>query len=576
MKKFYFLFTWLLGVSFLFAQEPILTAIADGDCTGGNPKMVEIYAEGTVDFSLYSIERQSNGGAWGATTPLAEFGTVTDGFVYIYSDSNDPEIFAQEFPDATVAIENSVVNVNGDDGLRIVRNEDGSVVDQFGAEGVDGTDTGWEYADGFAKRNNGSGPDGVFIETNWTYGNGLLDGQGICQGGDSFQTVMGGIGTFTPTGGSTEPMLAITSPANNAVLPLGTTTVSVEFVVNNFVVGEAAGSSDGHIHYTLDGGDEVMHFSADPIQLTGLSSGQHTVVLWLVDNNHQPLNPEVTASTVFTIPGSSNVETIAELRAGATDGSVYTLTGQALLTMQQSYRNQKWIEDSTGAILIDDQAGVITTTYQRYDGISGISGTLTQFNGVLQFVPNADPGAPTSTGNTMLPQTVTIEDLNANPDLYESELIKIEYVNTSATGNWETGTNYDFAYANNSEAVVVVRTNFYDADYIGTAIPAYNVDITGIASEFNGTAQLYPRDSEDIVENLSVNDIRVNAANVKVAVNNNTLHIAGFDAEKVSIYNINGQIVSNSQFVGNLSAGTYIAVMKNAEGQMVSVKFIKK
>lgn len=576
MKKFYFLLTMLLGLSSLFAQEPILSAIADGDCTGGNPKMVEIFAEGTVDFSLYSLERQSNGGDWTATTNLAEFGTVTDDYVYVYSDSNDPEIFAQEFSDAVNVWENSVVNVNGDDGIRIVRDSDGAVIDQFGANGVDGTGTAWEYTDGYARRNNGSGPDGVFIETNWSYGLGLFDGQGICQGGEAFQDIMGGISNFTPTGATTEPQIAIVEPANGSVLPLGTTSVSVEFVVNHFVVGQPGAAADGHIHYTLDDGETIMHFTEEPIQLTGLTSGEHTILVWLVDNDHNPLDPEVTDTSTFFIPGTSTVENVAELRAGSTDGSVYTLSGQVLLTMQQSYRNQKWVEDSTGGILIDDPEGVITTTYNRYDGITGLSGTLTEFRGVLQFKPLSDPGAATSTGNTLVPQTVTIEDFNANPDLYESELIKIDYISTDATGNWETGTNYNFVYAGNGGEPVIVRTNFYDADYIGTAIPNYIVDIVGIASEYEGTAQWYPRDSDDIMETLSVNDIRVNAANVKVALSSNTLHINGFQAQKVSIYNMNGQLVGNSVFVGNLNAGTYIAVLKNAEGQMVSVKFIKK
>lgn len=572
MKKFYLLLT-MLCMAFVTAQTPILTAVADGDCPGGTPKMVEIYAYGTVDFSLYNIEKQSNGGAWGDTTSLAEFGTVTDGFVYIYSDSSDPEIFAQEFPGATTSMENSVVNINGDDGLRLVLASDGTVVDQFGADGVDGTGTGWEYADGYAKRNNGSGPDSPFLESNWTYGNGLLDGEGICQGGSSFQDVMGGIGTYSPEGGSTEPSLGIIYPANGSVLPLGTTSVSLEFAVNNFNIGEAGSASDGHVHYTVDGGSVNMHFSTDPIQITGLTPGEHTIMLWLVDNAHQPLDPEVTVSTVFSIPGASSVATIAELRAGATDGSVYTFTGQGIVTMYQNYRNQIWIQDGTAAILIDDPDNIIATEYVRGDAMTNVAGTLTNFNGVLQLRPTTDPGAPASSGNTIDPQVVTIADFNANPEMYESELIKVEFVSTEATGNWATGTNYDFM---NGTDTVLVRTNFFNADYIGTALPAGQVHLVGIASEYNGAAQLYPRDSNDIIGNLAVNDINVNGALVKVAVQNNVLHISGFDAQNITIYNVNGQIVADSAFVGKLKSGTYIAVMKNAEGQMVSVKFIRK
>ncbi|MDO5655031.1 MAG: DUF5689 domain-containing protein [Flavobacteriaceae bacterium] len=574
MKKISLLFTWLFSLSFAFAQQPILTAIVDGDCTGGNPKVLEIYAHGSVDFSQYSIERQANGGAWGNATNLAELGTVTDAFVYVYSDTSDPEIFSQEFPSAQNVWENNIVNVNGDDGLRIIRDADQAVIDQFGATGVDGTGTGWEYMDGFAKRNNGTGPDTAFIEANWTYGNGLLDGHGICQGGENFESVMGGIGTYTPTGGSTEPQLSLIYPSNNAVLPIGTTNINVEFAVSNFVIGQPSSASDGHLHYTLNGGETQMHFSNEPFQISGLSAGEYTLILWLVDDNHQNLNPEVTASSVFTIIGDSNVSSIQELRGSAMNGSVYTLTSEAILTMQHSNRNQKWVQDATGGILIDDAAGIITTQYQRNDGITGISGTLSEFRGVIQLTPVADPGAPTSTGNYVEPILVDVAEFNANPNAYESKLIRIDYLNTDQTGTWETGTNYNFA--NNMQDIVIVRTNFYQADYIGTDLPTTYVDLIGIASEFNGTSQLYPRDSEDIIESLSVNDLNLRNMNVKVAVNNGKLHISGFDAHKITVYNINGQVVGNSDFVGNLKTGTYIALMQNAEGQMVSVKFIKK
>ncbi len=465
--------------------------------------------------------------------------------------------------------------MNGDDGIRIILDADASVVDQYGADGVDGTGTVWEYKDGFAKRNNGTGPDGTFVEGNWTYALSGLDGGGSCQGGETFETIMGGIGTYT-TQGSTEPSIAITYPANGATLALGTTEIEVTFVTNNFEVGETTAGLDGHVHYYLNGNMLGMHYSNDPIAYTGLVPGTHTIKLQLVDNSHQPLNPDVYTESTFTIPSASEVATIAELRACATDGSVYTLTGEAILTMQQTFRHQKWIEDSTAAILIDDNAGVITSEYNRYDGISGISGSLQEYNGVLQFVPTEDPGAATSSGNTVTPQVVSIIDFNANPDMYESELVKFENVRTDATGNWETGTTYTFMGSAVPEDILKVRTNFYSANYIDTPLPNKVIHLVGIAGEYKGAAQMYPRDSMDIIDNLGVNNMWLNPKDVTVVVLNNTLHIKGFDAENVKSYNLQGKMVSTSTFVGELASGTYVAVMTNKEGQTISVKFIKK
>jgi len=97
----------------------------------------------------------------------------------------------------------------------------------------------------------------------------------------------------------TVPTLGVLSPSNDS--NIAGSDVSIELSVQNFVVDVATGSGDGHIHYTVDGGTPVMKFDTDPIALTGLSTGEHTVDLQLVDNTHTPLDPAVTASVTFTI-----------------------------------------------------------------------------------------------------------------------------------------------------------------------------------------------------------------------------------------------------------------------------------
>ena len=95
--------------------------------------MVEIYAQGEVDFTLYSLENQSNANtSWGATMSLASFETVTDDFIYVYYDNTSEEVFATEYPSASTAEENNVANFNGDDRIRLILDSDSSVVDQYG------------------------------------------------------------------------------------------------------------------------------------------------------------------------------------------------------------------------------------------------------------------------------------------------------------------------------------------------------------------------------------------------------------------------------------------------------------
>ncbi|MCK9434650.1 MAG: chitobiase/beta-hexosaminidase C-terminal domain-containing protein, partial [Candidatus Cloacimonetes bacterium] len=170
------------------------------------------------------------------------------------------------------------------------------------------------------------------------------------------------------------------------------------------------------IRYTTDG--------TDPTATTGtLYSGpvsiSSTTTLKAIAYAEGFL-PSLISTATYSIPVS--VENIAELRAQTTGSNVYTLTGEAILTFQQSSRNQKYIQDATGAILIDDNAGNITTTYNLYDGITGISGTLTLYSNLLQFVPVADPGEATSSNNVVEPEVRTLASLSA---VDQAKLIKV-------------------------------------------------------------------------------------------------------------------------------------------------------
>lgn len=177
---------------------PILTMLADGDCTGGNPKVAEIYADGTVDFSLFSLQNQTNANTtWGNTVSLAALGTLTDTYAYVYYEST-VGIFATEFPSAVHFMASGTLNLNGDDRLRIINTATTAVIDQFGVSDLDGTGTTWETLDGYAYRVSGTGPDGAFVEANWTIVNDGLNGLGLCQGGASFGSITGS-GTYTST-----------------------------------------------------------------------------------------------------------------------------------------------------------------------------------------------------------------------------------------------------------------------------------------------------------------------------------------------------------------------------------------
>lgn len=579
MKQFYFILSALITSAFAMAQQPIITSIVDGDCSGGTPKVLEIYANGTVDFTQFSVQLQTNGGTTWSATPysLAAFGTRTNSFIYLTTNvtagNSNAVALASEFPGiaASDVMATSITNFNGDDSVRII-NATMAVIDQYGVDGVDGTGEVWEYADGFSKRRNGTGPEAVFNPASWTFNNGRLDTFGTCQGGpDTYQTIMGGIGTFS-TVPNTNPTLSILSPVNGSILDNGNFNVTLS--VTNFNVAMTGGN--GYITYQLDANAAVNKFDTNPIVFTNVAPGAHTIVVNLVNNSGAPLSPAVSQTINVTVSNNVQVQNIAALRAVTLPSNdVYTLSNQALITHTQSFRNQKWIEDSSAAIVIDDPSGVITTTSVVGDGLTGISGRLSEFGGLLQFTPTADTGAPSSTGNTINPQTVTIAMLNANPESYESEFVRIQ----NATFTNADGT---LVFANNAEEPITVGTATYTvrsvfgADYIGSVIPSGAGNVTGVILQRNNTEySITPRNAGDIATLSTPSTAKTVFSIYPNPVNDGRFNITASNGEQVdvTIFSLLGQQVgsfknvTNTVSVSNLNSGVYL--VKISQGTSV-------
>ena len=131
--------------------------------------------------------------------------------------------------------------------------------------------------------------------------------------------------------------------------------------------------------------------------------------------------------------------------------------------------------------------------------MTGLMGTIEEYNGLLQFHPVADPGAASSTGNELTPIVLTPAELIADHDLYESMLVTLESVTfPEADGSmaFENGTSYDLTDAIDT---LVCRVNFYDTDLTGTVIPD-SAHVAGIVLEFRGTVQISPRSAADVEE----------------------------------------------------------------------------
>jgi len=338
--------------------------------------------------------------------------------------------------------------------------------------------------------------------------------------------------------------------------------------------------------------------------LNGLTVGSHTVAVTLVDNAHAPLSPSATANTQFTIAAAPSVANIGALRAGTLNG-YYTLTGNAVVSHVRTpagtvtvttTRNQKFIQDATGGILIDDSVGKITTPFAIGDSMNNLLGQLIDYNGILEFVPLQNQTV-VSSGNALTPQNITIAALNANVNNYESKLISfsgITITGTVASGTttvtpltigqvFATGTNYNvFDGTTNG----ILRTGFAEANYIGATIPTTAFNITALGYDNVTTAtppvltpQFIPRNIADFSVTLQTQNAEI--AGLKVypnPVSNGVLHVeTNLNAEKtISLFDLLGKEViktttSNTTInIANLNSGIYI--VKITEGGKTATK----
>jgi hypothetical protein len=294
-RKLQFITVFLLSMMFslnIMAQDLMITGVADGPLTGGLPKVLEIYAINDVaDLSAYTVKKQTNENTdWSGDYNLTGSATAGD-FVYVVYVGGDMLNFTDFFENSLTPEESAVINLNGDDRVGIFDASD-ALVDIFGEENVDGTDSDWEWKDGWAYRVNGASPSATFALADWTFSgvDGLENGTTNATCDQPFP-----IGTFTM--GEPTPGISITSPVDGS--EVYSVDVDIEFDVQNFTVAD--GTGDGHITYTVDGGTAVDHMTTDPINLTGLTEEQHTVVLELVDNSGASLDPVVTESVTFTV-----------------------------------------------------------------------------------------------------------------------------------------------------------------------------------------------------------------------------------------------------------------------------------
>ena len=574
MKKIYTIFSLLL-TSLAFSQATDLYISKYGEGSSNN-KFLEIYngTNADIDLSGYSIEMYANGASTATNTHTFTAGTMlVKGDVYVIRNGSSTIPAIAAAADAT----STVCNYNGDDAIALKKA--GTIIDVFGQIGTD-PGTGWAVA-GIA---------------NQTVDKTLIRKTSICSpnatnlssfGTNSSNTewdiftidTTTGLGTFA--GCSVSPSIQITAPGNNITLSPETTNVDITLLVANFNV--ANGTGDGHIHYTVNSGSVVMKYDTTPISIP-TTPGTYTVNVELVNNSHASLSPAKTASVTFTVASYTTVADLAALRADVVangHGKYYEVQSAPITTFTRTNRNQKYIQDNTGGILVDDNAGILNgLAIVETESISGLKGQSVNFSNVLQLSPTTATGVIKTANAPVTPENVTIAAYNAAPENYESELINLGNVSFAPANvgtNFAINTNYTI---NQNTDTLVFRTLFSEADYIGTQIPG-TADLIVLGADFTSSEQVVVRKLADMT-NLS-NDKFDEIAGLSIypmpATTELNISSARGAEKQVQLFDVLGKVtltakVTNQPInISSLAKGIYM-VKITEEGKVATRKIV--
>lgn len=356
---------------------------------------------------------------------------------------------------------------------------------------------------------------------------------------------------------------------------------------NSVNVSLASSTPGAEIRYTTDGTDPngSSTLYAAPFAINTL--GANTVKAIAIKSG---LTNSAIASAVYTIAVPTVCANIADLKSKVADNStVYSITSEAIMTFKQANRNQKFVQDASGAILIDDQIGNLTTVYNVGDGITGITGKLTTYFGMFQFIPIQDAGAATSTGNTIPVLDVTIaqmlDSIAFKP--HQSKVVRIVNVKfTDANGALGFNTNKKYRITEGTSTTdSTFKTSFFTTDYITTPVtvlPQGTGSITGIAHFSYGRYHITSRSLADMNILQGINETSSESINIYPNPAKNFVNINLDGAYDIKVLSVLGQLVySQSNASGllhidcsQLGKGVFFVQARNNKNETITKRVV--
>ncbi|MEI6349274.1 MAG: chitobiase/beta-hexosaminidase C-terminal domain-containing protein [Bacteroidota bacterium] len=350
---------------------------------------------------------------------------------------------------------------------------------------------------------------------------------------------------------------------------------------NSVNVTIATSTPGAEVRYTLDGTTPTAASTlyTAPIAVTSTKTINAIGIKTGLTNS-------TVSSAIYTIATPTACANIAELKTKVADNStVYSISGEAVMTFKQTNRNQKFVQDATGAILIDDVNGAITTAYNVGDGITGITGKLTSYFGMFQFVPIQDAGVATTTANVITPLDVTITEMldSVAFKVNQSKVIRIvgaSFTDANGTVAFATNKKYRVTAAGTTDSTF--KTSFYTVDYMTTVLPQGSGSITGIAQFLYGRYHITARNAADISISQGINEANSNSINVYPNPTKNNLYVSLDGTYDITVISLLGQRVYNQNDASgtvridcsSLGKGVFFVQARNAKNQTITKRIV--
>lgn len=264
------------------------------------------------------------------------------------------------------------------------------------------------------------------------------------------------------------------------------TTVSLPVITPNDgfyyepqIVSITCSDADAVIRYTTDGSVPTESSTVYSAPFTVNTTTTVKAKAWKTG-----MNPSFVATTTISFP--EQVTNIAAFKANASSSAQQIMSDVTFVFRSGHYM---FVEDNSAALLIYDNSGVITTTYNEGDVIEGgLFGSYQLYNGMVELIPSHNANAATGTPVTVTPTVATVSNvINDYATVYESRLVRL---NDVVFIDAET-------FVQNGDTMSI-RDRFSTVDVEISA--GDHADVIGFVSYSTQYGyQVYPRDNNDII-----------------------------------------------------------------------------